>query len=36
MELNVTAYDNYNREFDIDQYKFMEFSTEIESIGIKK
>lgn len=36
MELNVTAFDIYNREFDEDQYKFMDFSTEIESLGIKK
>jgi hypothetical protein len=36
MELNITAYDNFNKEFDEDQYKYMEFATEIESLGIRK
>ena len=30
MDLNITAFDNYNRPFDDDQYKFMKFHIEIE------
>lgn len=36
MELNVTAFDNYGREFDEDQYKHMEFTIEIENTGVKR
>lgn len=36
MELNVTAYDNHGIEFDDDQYKFMKFDMDIESIGVKR
>ena len=35
MDLNVTAFDYYNQEFEQDQYKYMSFNTEIESLGIK-
>ena len=30
MDLNVTAFDNYNNPFDEDQYPYMKFSIEIE------
>lgn len=32
MELNVTAFDIYNQLFDDDQYRFMKFHIEIESL----
>lgn len=32
MELNVTAFDIYNQPFDEDQYRYMKFHIEIESL----
>ncbi len=36
MDLWVTAFDNYGAEFDLDQYKFMDFNIEIEMTGVQR
>ena len=36
MNLSVTAFDSANNEFDFDQYRLMEFFTEVEGTGTKR
>ena len=34
--LTVTAYDSFFNEFDLDQYEFMDFDIETESMGLHR
>ena len=36
MEMTVSAYDNFMREFDQDQYALMRFNTETETMGLRR
>lgn len=36
MQMTVSAYDSFMREFDFDQYALMRFNTETETMGLRR